>query len=217
MGTLDYKEHYKRSLPHFQPQNATFFVTFRLFGSIPREVIEQCREERVLMERQRDQLPDGPERECLEKQIERLSFVRYETALNISKRGPMWLKEAAVAEMTVASLMHRDGSTWELDAFCVMPNHVHLVFRPLKSTSGGDTALPKIMQSLKGYTAAAANKILGRTGLFWEHESYDRVIRDEDEWKRIVRYVLNNPVKAGLVDEWRKWRWSYFRLGNVEF
>lgn len=68
------------------------------------------------------------------------------------------------------------------------------------------------MQSLKGYTARKANCLLGRSGTFWQHESYDHVVRDPSEWRRIVNYVLNNPVKAGLVDTWEKWQWSYCRL-----
>ena len=67
------------------------------------------------------------------------------------------------------------------------------------------------MQSLKGYTARKANQLLGRSGAFWHHESYDHCVRNSNEWRRIVNYVLNNPVKAGLVDEWEKWRWSYYR------
>ena len=69
------------------------------------------------------------------------------------------------------------------------------------------------MQSLKGYTARKANHILGRSGAFWHHESYDHCVRNPNEWQRIVSYVLNNPVKAGLVDEWENWRWSYYRTG----
>lgn len=67
------------------------------------------------------------------------------------------------------------------------------------------------MQSLKGYTAHEANKILNRTGQFWEEESYDHEVRNDEELDRIVKYVLNNPVKAGLVKDWREWQWSWLR------
>ena len=65
------------------------------------------------------------------------------------------------------------------------------------------------MQSLKRYTARQANKILGREGAFWQDESYDRMIRDGEEYARIIDYVLENPVKAGLVSKWEEWRWTY--------
>lgn len=67
------------------------------------------------------------------------------------------------------------------------------------------------MHSLKRHTARQANLLLGREGEFWQDESYDHVVRDEAEYRRIVTYVLNNPVKAGLVDAWRLWRWNFSR------
>ncbi len=67
------------------------------------------------------------------------------------------------------------------------------------------------MQSLKGYTALNANQILNRKGEFWAHESYDHWTRDNAEWQRTVAYVLNNPLKASLVDRWQDWRWNYRR------
>ena len=71
--------------------------------------------------------------------------------------------------------------------------------------------LDVIMHSLKSYTAQEANKLLKRRGTFWAAESYDHEVRDEAEYHRIVRYVINNPVKAGLVKEWREWPWSWRR------
>ena len=68
-----------------------------------------------------------------------------------------------------------------------------------------------IMQPLKGYTARKANRLLGRSGAFWQHESYDHVVRNASEWQRIITYVFNNPIKAGLMDQWQKWQWSYYR------
>ena len=67
------------------------------------------------------------------------------------------------------------------------------------------------MQSLKGFTAFQCNRLLRREGEFWAHESFDHYVRDADEWHRIVAYVLNNPVKAGWVGEWREWKWNYLR------
>ena len=67
----------------------------------------------------------------------------------------------------------------------------------------------KILQDLKSKTALKANKILNRSGAFWQHESYDHVVRDEKELRRIVEYVLNNPVKAGFCEKWEDWQWSY--------
>ena len=90
-----------------------------------------------------------------------------------------------------------------------MSNHVHVVFVPLENDDESYHSLSAIMHSLKRHTARQANKCLGRKGQFWQHESYDHIVRDEAELQRIRLYVLNNPVRAGLVDEWRQWPWSY--------
>jgi putative transposase len=71
--------------------------------------------------------------------------------------------------------------------------------------------LAVIMQSLKGYTARKCNEQLGRSGEFWQHESFDHIVRNEEEFVGILDYVLNNPVKAGMVCAWQDWKWSYSR------
>ena len=85
-----------------------------------------------------------------------------------------------------------------------MPNHVHMVV----VLSADSASLTNTLQRLKSYTATQANKLLDRTGAFWQPESYDHLVRP-GELERIIRYVLENPVKAGLVDEWQKWPYTY--------
>jgi putative transposase len=94
-----------------------------------------------------------------------------------------------------------------------MSNHVHAVFAPLPlSTETNEYySLSAIMHSLKLHTAKESNRLLNRTGSFWEHESYDHYARDQAEWGRIVNYVINNPAKAGLVADRSKWPYNYRR------
>src|SRR5262245_44644841 len=72
-------------------------------------------------------------------------------------------------------------------------------------------SLAKITHRIKRRSARESNKLLGRTGDFWEHESYDHWIRAQEEWQRTIAYVRNNPVSAGLVKRWEDWRWTYVR------
>ena len=95
-----------------------------------------------------------------------------------------------------------EGERYELVAACVMPNHVHAVFAPLHGHGLAD-----ILHSWKSFTSKEANKLLGTTGQFWEREYFDRLIRNAAELERTVRYVVENPVKAGLKD----WRWVWVR------
>lgn len=239
MSQFEYKEIYERSLPHFQPPEATLFVTFRLDGSIPQAVLEQWRAERRELEMRTERQAAGarPEPELAEEKLafRRRWFRKFENVMDGATSGPLWLREARVAAIVDEALRRRDGKVYRLDAFCVMPNHVHAVFAPLLTeqaarqaaeetirrrrpgqAEGGkqekaEFALASIMQSLKGWTARACNLALGRDGQFWQHESFDHVVRNQAEWERTVRYVVNNPVKAGFVEHWRDWKWSYCR------
>ena len=211
MSQFEYKLFYKRSLPHQQPAGTALFVTSRLAGSLPAQVLSRLRIEARRMELALDGVDVGEERENTAYSYQRQLFGKWDTALDTCATGPRWLSDAAVAALVADSIRYRDGSVYDLLAFCIMPNHMHLVFTPLSDEDGHPYALSKIMQSLKGYTARACNRILGRQGGFWQHESYDHWVRDEAEYQRIVRYVTANPVRAGLADHWEDWPWTYVR------
>jgi REP element-mobilizing transposase RayT len=208
---LNYRSYYRRHLPHVQPPGATLFVTFRLANSLPRAVLEALMAERRRMEQVLAQMAGTNEKVRKAYQEERRLFGRWDAALDTSRQGPRWLADPQIAALVVESLHYRDGRVYELRTFCVMPNHVHLVCTPLEKQDGEYHSLAAILHSLKRYTAREANKILGCRGTFWQQEYYDHVVRDEGELQRIVGYVLNNPVKAGMVSNWEEWPWCYLR------
>jgi len=108
------------------------------------------------------------------------------------------LRQSAIGEIVANSIQHLNGKDYRLIAWVVMPNHVHLVFKMLP-----DRSLSKAMHSLKSFTAKESNRLLGRTGLFWQREYYDRLIRNDAELERAVHYVRSNPEMAGLAN----WKW----------
>ena len=123
-----------------------------------------------------------------------------------------------MAALVRQSLYFLHGEHYHLLAYCIMPNHVHALFQPLDEAIGtvADlqhaeeqcdrlSPLAKIMHSLKSYTAHRINELLGRSGRFWQDESYDHWVRDEDELRRIIDYIAANPVKAGLVQWPHEW------------
>ncbi len=114
--------------------------------------------------------------------------------------GDYHLKDPRVAEMVQDSLLFYDGERYVLSAWVVMPNHVHLLVAPAK-----DEELSVILHSLKSYTAHKANRILGRTGRFWQRESFERYIRDYGHFQNVVAYIENNPVKARLCPNPSDW------------
>jgi putative transposase len=205
-------EYYRRHLPHWQPKGAIFFVTFRLNGSLPVEVIQALREQR---EREKsDLLKLLPHQRHQQNDLdEQLSFERWDALLDKAGFGPRWLGKVEIAEIVKEAFHYHTGRDFELFAYSIMSNHVHAVFEPLGSEyHSNQLPLSKIMQSFKRYTARAPNLLLGRQGAFWQDESYDHVIRNEAEFQRVVYYVLENPVKAGLVTDWEAWPWSYLKV-----
>ena len=113
--------------------------------------------------------------------------------------GDAWMKQPEIAEIVANSIQHFDGERYDLAAWCVMPNHVHLIIKPI-----GDYQLSEILQSIKSFSAKEANKHLGRTGAFWQQDSYDHLIRDDDDFWNQFHYIKNNPTKAGLLN----WQWQ---------
>ena len=88
-----------------------------------------------------------------------------------------------------------------------MPNHIHLVFELLDK----EKQIGEILGSIKKYSARRSNKILNQTGHFWQTESYDRLVRDDIELYFIIKYVLLNPVNAGLIEHWNEWKGTFCR------
>ena len=167
-------------LPHFEGGSIPQFLTFRLYDSVPQSLIEEWKAN----------LNDI----LFRKNIEKFLDAGY---------GACFLKDPRVAEMVANSFKFHDGKKYDLESWVVMPNHVHLLGTPLEGVE-----LAEIAHSIKSYTAHEANKILGRTGRFWQVEPFDRYIRNERHYRSVMRYIENNPVKAGLCKQASEWRYS---------
>lgn len=237
MGRLDYQELTIRKRPHFQPLEGTFFITFRLANSIPKATVRYYQAKREWLKDQLRRLKAvpcetlSPEQARLVAQFKHLNrdwFFKCEDILHREAVGPTWMRDERIADKVAENLHHLDGNAYRLDAFSIMSNHVHVVFRPMidqelieeifcsqDNSLSAIPALSKIMHSVKGRSARACNLILGRSGAFWERESFDHVIRP-GKFDKTIRYVLNNPVKIGLVRKWEDYRWNYCRKDLIE-
>jgi len=121
--------------------------------------------------------------------------------LDQARSGPLYLRNPEVAQLLVDAMIYRQGHL-QLHAYVIMVNHVHVLITPRVEVS-------QLMHSLKRYRARKANQILGLTGHpFWQEESYDHLVRDEMEFRRIADYIELNPVKAGLVTAREEFPWS---------
>ena len=234
MGNLDYKQFTERHRPHIHPPGAVLFVTYRLAGSIPKATVREYKAKKDWLENQLTRvkkITQGSDANELDQWLDRVEtfnrewFIRFEDLLHKASTGPMWMKDERVAKTVADSLHKLDGDAYRLDAYSVMSNHVHTVFKPFLSETAlqesldehgrslltsDHPGLSRIMHSLKGSSARECNLILSRAGQFWEHESFDHFVRD-GKFFATISYVLNNPVKAGLVKDWQEWRWNYCR------
>jgi putative transposase len=214
----EFKELYRRHLPHWQPKDSLFFVTFRLAHSLPQSVLQELHIEQERTDQAIRSRSSGEQQRLELYENEKRFFGKYDAWLDqCLKESPHWLAEEAVARLVMQEI-HRLDTQWvNLIVFSIMPNHVHLLidtagFNQVSSTNTIGTTyqypLTDTLRLLKGRTARYANQILKRTGAFWHPESYDHVVRDEQEFERIYRYILNNPVKAHLVSAWEDWPYT---------
>lgn len=232
MSQFEYKQFYERNRPHIHPPGAVLFVTFRLADSIPKSTVREYRAKKKWLENELERIgreqKENPS-EAARRQSERLLefqrswFKKFEDILHQEKHGKMWLGKPEIRQIIFDKLLEDDGKNYRLDAFSIMSNHVHIVFKPNLSEANlredktskrpkfvsEEATLAQIMQSIKGVTARKANLFLKRSGSFWETESYDRFVRDEAEFYRVIKYTLNNPVKAKLVNNWEDWAGNY--------
>jgi putative transposase len=176
--------HSRGYLPHFDSPETIQFVTFRLADSLPSAVIEALQAEADAVQRIDHELDGG--------------------------LGACWLRRPEISELVQDALLHFDHDRYRLLAWCLMPNHVHVVIEIL-----GNHSLSDIVLSWKSFTSRRANIQLGRSGPFWHADYFDHYIRDEEHLARTIEYVEQNPVKAGLIDVANGWLWSSARLRST--
>jgi putative transposase len=170
-------------VPHRDEPGLVQFVTFRLADGFPeakREVWEKL----------------------LGIEDDRERRVQLEAWLD-EGHGECHLREEGIAKAVAEALRKFDGERYLLKAYSIMPNHVHVLFEV------GAVPMAKVVQSWKRFTANRANALLGRKGSFWREDYWDTFMRDVEHEERTVRYIRNNPVKAGLVKDWKAWPWTY--------
>ena len=193
---------HRRNLPHFYSPNSTYFITYRLKESIPLSKITDSRN-MLGFNGNFKNIEDNFN--SYEKHLE-----EYDKLLD-NNRKIRYLVNPKVAEVVRQSIHFYDKRKFELICYTIMPNHVHLVFQFLSQKSekgkcvpqssdpcqilqtereGKQERISKIMQSIKGYSAREANKILNRKGSFWQSESYDHIVRNEDELEKLIKYVI---------------------------
>jgi REP element-mobilizing transposase RayT len=194
--------HSRGVLPHLKREGGTYFVTFREAGTLPREVLVLLKQERELILKHalaaKRPLTWTEQKELFQWYSERVD--RYLDA----GRGSCHLARPEIAAVVGSAIRFFDGRRYELRAWVIMPNHVHAVVRPAPPCS-----LSKILHTWKSFSSHEINKLFPVKRVpFWQSESYDHLIRDDEDLQRCVHYTLMNPVNAGLCRDPQDWRWS---------
>jgi putative transposase len=174
-------------------------VTYRLAGSLPVSIIKSLSENYLRLKI----LPDNQTDERKES-LRHEYFKSFDKELEKNLNEPHWLKDDRIASPVMNSLLFNNNKHYILWCATLMSNHVHI----LLTTLPGSPLLNVILQNHKKFTAVQGNKVLGRSGKFWAEESYDTLIRNNDHFFKTVHYIINNPVKAGLVEKWHEWKWT---------
>jgi REP element-mobilizing transposase RayT len=181
--THGFKGWYTRGyLPHYDKPGTIQMVTYRLGDAMP---ASRRHEWEALL--------------ALEDEREKRTKIE---AYLDQGYGACHLRDPRIAALVEENLLQFDGRRYRLIAWVVMPNHVHILFELWTEP------LPRVVKSWKAYTAAVANRLLSRTGRFWEVDFWDRYIRDETHFDKARRYIETNPVKAGLTRQPDKWPFS---------
>jgi REP element-mobilizing transposase RayT len=185
---MEHKNWHSRGyLPHFDAPGLIQGITYRLSDSLPAEIIE-------LLQSEAKTMADAEKRS------------RIETYLNAGY-GACYLRQPPIAKLVEDTWLHFDGNRYNLIAWVVMPNHVHVMIEIIEGHP-----LDRIIHSWKSFTASEANRLLRRTGQFWFNDYFDRYIRDEKHYYNAIHYIHENPVVARLVERAEDWPFSSARL-----
>ena len=176
------------NLPHWEQVSVWYFVTFRLEDALPRAVVEAIRQKREQWLSIHN-LENLTREELVE--YHRMFSQRYENLLN-SGSGSCVLREPENMRIVDGAFRFFDGRRYALDEYVVMPNHVHVLVKPM-----ADYDLAGILHSWKSYTANRINRRMGRSGQLWQHESYDHIVRNGSAMDAIRRYIRDNPIMKG--------------------
>jgi REP element-mobilizing transposase RayT len=186
------------NLPHWQCDQAIYHISFRLVDSVPQSVLQRWLHERNCLIANAKQQGNELSQESQTK-LRNFYCEKIEKYLDAGY-GRCYLRKAEIAQLVADSFTYFDNVRYRLHAWCIMPNHVHIIVEAMP-----DNDLSKIIHSWKSYSAHRANRALGLTGAFWQQDAYNHIIRNKQEYVFQIQYTWENPEKAG-IQNW-KWRW----------
>lgn len=207
----------RRKLPHIDVEGKPYFITGCLAGSLSAAGMKRIKT-------RRDELDMRPKPIDLSDQDweikkHKLAFKLVDTLLD-GDTPVRHFDDDNAAEIVQNAFLHFADERYRLLAFVVMPSHHHWLFLPdehwaaeqLAASSSNHTPREIISHSVQSFTATQCNRVLARSGTFWQGETFDHYARDEAEMLRIIEYIEQNPVAAGLAQRPEDYKWSSARI-----
>ncbi|GAB1467758.1 transposase [Candidatus Cloacimonadota bacterium] len=204
-------EHHRGVLPHHQEEAQIISLNWRIAFTLPQHLLDILQDLHELSTTYQDERNLDGAKETFQRNYA-IKMQLFDDFLGKYNLPDINLCDPHLAQIVTTSMRFYDGKLYDLHAYCLMPNHLHLMIQPLANSSGIYNKVSDIVKRIKSYSAKEINQILGRTGAFWQHEYYDRFIRDDADYNRSVEYYLYNPVKAKLVAEPQDWLYSYCKM-----
>lgn len=192
---------YTRHLPHWRASGRCYFLTFRLRDSIPTDVLKEMKYEAQAWQKRLSEvrlrcnntLPF--EEYSAWQQFQQIQVRKLEMILD-EGQGECLLKTPENRQPLIDAFHHFEGIRCEMIAYVIMPNHAHVLCRPLS-----EHTLEALSRAWKRHSSDHLHRRLGRSGSLWQEESFDRIIRDADHYTRVVKYIAKNPIRARLNAE----------------
>lgn len=190
---------YRRNLPHWRQDGATYFVTFRLYDSVPMEARRRLEHEEDVWLQARGLSRELDRNRVWDRLSERDSFIyrqhlnRLCEAVHDAGYGECYLRRDEIIEQLRAQIFTGDNDYVHVGDFVIMPNHVHMLIIPLAKE------LEDCMKRIKGSSATLCNRILGRSGTFWQADTFDHIVRNLPQREKYRKYIADNPRKAGIT------------------
>src|SRR5260370_17205944 len=156
-------------------------MTWRVYGSLLASVLRKMRTGKIACAPNTSESETSPGKQ----------FLQLDAALDSAKRGPLWLASPEFAAYAEYPIVHgAELGRYQLHAYVVMPNHVHILLDPYVPVS-------KISGPLKGVAACDINARIGRTGKpLWQDQSFDHWLRHSAQFQRIPHSIDSNPLRA---------------------
>jgi REP element-mobilizing transposase RayT len=197
-----------KHLPHFDAQDDVIFITWRLAFTLPAQLLAELNAMKAEFERKLESIPTQYHYQHKARHQQQI-FNHYDEGISHFQLQHCDLTAPENAQILTDILHSYHGVKYELVSYCIMSNHVHVLLKPKLKSPGQFHKISEIVQSIKSFSALRIHQQNLENGRFWAYDYYDRTMRNSKHLHDTIRYIMENPVKAGLVDAPEKWKWSY--------